>query len=117
MWTVFRQIAAIQDVPEVLAAYEANKRFNADPVMREKIRASEQYDIDRRLDRAGALAEGKAKGRTEEKIENARNFKHLGVPIATIAEATGLSSPLTSLFFPSPPRGRGARKTRLALFA
>jgi hypothetical protein len=29
--------------------------------------------------------------RAEEKIENARNLKRLGVPLTTIAEATGLA--------------------------
>jgi predicted transposase/invertase (TIGR01784 family) len=38
-----------------------------------------------------AKAEGIAEGKIEEKIENARNFKRLGVSIATIAKATGLS--------------------------
>ena len=36
-------------------------------------------------------AEGKAEGRAEEKIENARNFKALGVPSEIIMKATGLS--------------------------
>ena len=37
------------------------------------------------------ITEGRAEGRTEEKIENARNFKMLGVDLATIAKATGLT--------------------------
>jgi predicted transposase/invertase (TIGR01784 family) len=79
--------AMLQDVPEVLSAYDEYKRFTADPVMREKVKARERFLIDQRLDRA----EAKEEGRTERNIENARNFKRLGVPVATIAEATGLS--------------------------
>ena len=44
---------------------------------------------------AKGLAEGKAEGITEGKFEGktetARNLKRLGVPVATIAEATGLT--------------------------
>ena len=47
----------------------------------------------------GSFSEGEMKGRAEgeaigaqkEKIENARNFKKLGVSIETISKATGLS--------------------------
>ena len=35
--------------------------------------------------------EGRAEGRAEEKINTARNLKQLGVPLETIAQATGLS--------------------------
>lgn len=35
--------------------------------------------------------EGRAEGRAEEKIENAKRFKSLGVDIETIAKATGLT--------------------------
>ena len=83
--------AMLQDVPEVLSAYDEYKRFTADPVMREKVKARERFLIDQRLDRAEAFADGEAKGEAKRNIENARNFKRLGVPIATIAEATGLS--------------------------
>jgi hypothetical protein len=77
----------LEDCPPVLAAYEEFKRFSSDPVMREKVRARERFLNDERLKLAGA----KREGRTEEKIENARNLKRLGVPIATIAEGIGLS--------------------------
>ncbi len=40
---------------------------------------------------AKGLKEGAAKGRAEEKTEVARNLKDAGVPVGTIAEATGLS--------------------------
>ena len=41
--------------------------------------------------RAEGKAEGLAEGRQLQNIENARNFKRLGVPAATISQATGLS--------------------------
>jgi len=73
----------LHDTPEVLQAYEEYKRFTADPVMWEKIRARERFEIDQQL----RIGEAKREGLEE----TARNFKRLGVPIATIAEATGLS--------------------------
>jgi len=79
--------AMLQDSPPVMAAYEEFKQFSANPEMRAKVRAREQFLNDQYLDRANAHA----KGRTERNIEVAQNFKRLGVPLATIAEATGLS--------------------------
>lgn len=38
------------------------------------------------------LKQGRAEGRTEERIENARNFKKLGVATDIISQATGLST-------------------------
>ena len=81
----------LQDCPPVLAAYEEFKRFSSDPAMREQVRARERFLNDQRLKVAGAKREGHAEGRAEEKIETAQNFKRLGVALATIAEATGLS--------------------------
>ena len=86
-WEGDKMSAMLQDVPEVQAAYNEYKRFTSDPVIREKLESRERFLIDQHLDRAEAREEG----RTEEKIANARNFKRLGVPAATIAEATGLS--------------------------
>ena len=82
-WEDKKMSVMLQDAPEVQAAYEAYKRFSADPIMREQIRARERFEIDRRLDRAGAKA--------EKAVEVAQNLKRLGVPTATIAEGTGLS--------------------------
>ena len=48
-------------------------------------RAAAVYQIEK------ARAEGKAKGRIEEKIEIARNLLQAGVSIAVIAISTGLS--------------------------
>ena len=72
----------LQDCPPVLAAYEEFKQFSSDKEMREKVRARERFLNDQRLKVAGA--------RREERIAIAQNFKRLGVPLATIAEATGL---------------------------
>jgi predicted transposase/invertase (TIGR01784 family) len=88
----------LQDTPTVLGAYEEFKRFAVDPEMREKVRARERFLIDQRLKLAGARREGEAigeargeaRGKAEEKIATARNLQRLGIPAATIAEATGL---------------------------
>ena len=40
---------------------------------------------------AKGLAEGEAKGKAEEKVLIAKAFKDQGVPVSTIAAATGLS--------------------------
>ena len=87
--------AMLQDVPEVQAAYDEYRRFTADPVMREKVKARERFLIDQRLDRAEALAEGEAKGRMEEKIATARNLKSEGLDPAFIVRMTGL--PLSAI--------------------
>jgi predicted transposase/invertase (TIGR01784 family) len=77
----------LQDSPSVLAAYEEFKQFSASEEMREKVRARERFLNDQYLDRACAYH----KGQREKNIETATNLKRLGVPLATIAEATGLS--------------------------
>ena len=41
--------------------------------------------------KAEGVAEGRVEGKAEGKTETARNLKRLGVPVATIAEATGLT--------------------------
>jgi predicted transposase/invertase (TIGR01784 family) len=79
--------AMLQESPPVLAAYEEYKQLSANEEMREKVRARERFLNDQYLDRACAYH----KGQREINIENATNFKRLGVPLATIAEATGLS--------------------------
>ena len=79
--------AMLEDSPAVLQAYEEFKRFSSDPVMREREKARQRYLDEQQLLVGGAYY----KGREEATIETARNLKRLGVPIATIAEATGLS--------------------------
>jgi len=77
----------LQDAPEVLQADAEYRRFCADPVMRERVRARERFLNDERLKLAGAKREGRA----EKARETAQNLKRLGAPLAMIAEATGLS--------------------------
>jgi predicted transposase/invertase (TIGR01784 family) len=83
--------AILQDVPEVHAAYTEYKRFTADPVMREKIKARERYWTDWHLDRNEAREEGREEGREEERLMLARNLKREGLDSAFIAKMTGLS--------------------------
>lgn len=42
--------------------------------------------------RAEGLAEGEAKGRTNERLAIARNLKNMNLPTADIAKATGLTA-------------------------
>jgi len=87
--------AMLQDVPEVLVAYEEFKRFSSDPEMQEKVRARERFLTDQYLDRANAHAKGRDAGLVEGEMKKAReiaqNLKRLGIPLSTIAETTGLS--------------------------
>ena len=50
-----------------------------------------QISYARECGKAEGLAEGEAKGKTEEKLNIARNMKKAGVDSAIIAECTGLS--------------------------
>ena len=79
--------AMLQDCPPVQAAYEEFNRFRSNPVMREKVKARERFLDEQQLLLGGAFE----KGRAEEKVTTAQNLKRLGIPVATIAEATGLS--------------------------
>jgi predicted transposase/invertase (TIGR01784 family) len=86
-WEENKMSAVLQDVPEVGAAYDEYKRFTADPVMREKVKARQRF-----LDEQQIIQEDvRAEGRVEGKIETARNLLQLGVAVTTIAEATGLT--------------------------
>jgi predicted transposase/invertase (TIGR01784 family) len=94
--------AMLEDTPAVLQAYEEYKRFTADPVMREKVRARERFLIDQRLQIGGArreglkkgeeigIAKGMTKGRAEKARETAGSMKRKGYPVDEIAEITGL---------------------------
>ena len=77
----------LQDCPPVQMAYEEFNRFRTDPEIREIVRARERFLTDQRLKLAGA----KREGRDEKARETALNLLRLGVPVATIAEGTGLS--------------------------
>ena len=78
--------AMLQDSPDVLRAYEEYKRFTADPVMREKVKAHERFLINQKLDRAEAREEG----RTEKARETAAIMKKEGFDTAVIARMTSL---------------------------
>ena len=86
-WEDEKMSTVLQDVPEVQAAYNEYKRFAADPVMREKIKARERYWTDRSLDRGEAREEGESK----KAVEIAQNLKGMGLSPSDIARATGLS--------------------------
>ena len=65
-----------------------------------KMTKEERQDFDRYIDAVmsqndvldTAKMEGRAEGRAEEKLENARNLKSLGVSMEIIMKATGLSA-------------------------
>ena len=67
-----------------------------DNIWYQKNALTTSFDDGMRKGRAEGRAEGEAigleKGKKLEKIETARNLKSLGVPIETIATATGLST-------------------------
>jgi predicted transposase/invertase (TIGR01784 family) len=86
MKTDAEMCAMLQDVPEVLTAYEEYKKFCADPMMREKVRERERFLNAKRLDRAEAEERGETKG----KITIAQNMKREGLDSALIARMTGL---------------------------
>ena len=83
----------LDEQPEALAAYTAYRKLSDDRVLWERIKARERFLKDQWLDHAEAYTEAYDTGRTEVKIETARNLKRLGVPVATIAKGTGLSLP------------------------
>jgi len=80
----------LQDAPEVLQADAEYRRFCADPVMRERVRARERFLNDERLKLAGAKREGRAEGKAEKARETAVAMKRKGYPVADIAELTSL---------------------------
>ena len=90
--------AILQDVPEVRQAYEEFKRFSADPVMQEKVKARERFLIDQHLNRVEAEEAGREKGRAEGIVEGearkaretAIMMKKEGFDTAVIAKMTGL---------------------------
>ena len=75
-----------------------SRRFSSDPAMQEKVKARQRFLDEQQLLIGGAYYEGETKGREKRSIEVAQNLKRLGAPLATIAEATGLSLPEAERF-------------------
>jgi predicted transposase/invertase (TIGR01784 family) len=98
-WEESKMNTMLEDSPAVLQAYEEYKRFSADPVMREKVRALERFQVDQRLKLGTARREGEKKGREEGREEGlavglertARQMKKKGYSVTEITELTGLS--------------------------
>ena len=91
-------ITVAADKPEADASLYAIINANAEK-MEELMRRKEGVILTEKLDahfreKYGAtfIAEGKAEGKTEEKIEIARNMKNEGFDASTISRMTGLSS-------------------------
>ena len=81
----------LQDTPEVLGAYKQYKDFSANPVMREKVRVRQRFLDEKQILLNDAREGGREEGRKEKARETAQNLLRLGIPVGTIAEATGLS--------------------------
>ena len=109
-WFYFlRNLDSFDDIPSILRVPVFERAFATAETSRLSKEERRQYEADLKIyrdnyavmktavdtsreeGRAEGHAEGEAKGRTEGKIETAQNLKRLGVPLATIAEATGLS--------------------------
>jgi predicted transposase/invertase (TIGR01784 family) len=88
--------ALLEDVPEVLTAYEEYRRFSADPVMREKVKARQRFLDEQMIIMNDVWEEGEAKGMVKGEAKKAREtaiaMKTKGYPIADIADITGLPS-------------------------
>ena len=90
----------VQNDPAMEQAWGVIKHLSADEQERAEAEAVEKArrDMVSRLRSAEilghtkGLAEGKAAGLAEGRAEVAQNLLHLGLPIAQIAEATGLST-------------------------
>jgi predicted transposase/invertase (TIGR01784 family) len=73
----------LDDSPEVKEAYDAYRKFTANPVIRKKIMTEERDRNMMRIQLASAKKEGK--------IETARNMKAKGLAVSLIVEVTGLT--------------------------
>lgn len=80
---LLNQYADSQPIHRIL--YSIDKYL--DQISRERTRenAAEKRGLEK------GRAEGLAEGEARERLKNARNLKQLGVPVETIAQATGLS--------------------------
>ena len=106
-----KNMPVLQDRPEVLTHDVFDKIFsiteflNMDEYTRSKIRKNMTTERDFRNQLAYARKEGHQEGREEGRRASAAKFKALGVDIAIISQATGLSEEeiaklqIASLFF------------------
>ena len=93
-------VTATKEDIEFEEAWATYTRLQSDRVLWQKIKARKRFLDEQALlmndAREEGLEEGEAigrtKGRTEEKIETARNMKQEGFDTAVIAKITGLSS-------------------------
>ena len=77
--------------PEIRKAHSLFKKFNNDERLRDKALRREIWQLDYNTGLDEAMQEGIQKGKLEGKIEDAKNFKRLGVTVDIISKATGLS--------------------------
>ena len=78
--------------------------YRPDTILTEKILTEEAYY--RYIENTQAKEEGRAEGRAEQKLDNARNLKQMNVPLDTIAKALNLTK----------KRDRKTLKQNLTLF-
>ena len=88
-----------QGNPIMTKANQVMDIFYLDEQERKQYEAAWEYESDRlsmisESERKGlerGLAEGEARGFHQKALQDARNFKHLGVSVQIIAQATGLT--------------------------
>ena len=69
----------------------AYRKVTEDELEYERREARFKYQLQRNTELYVARNEGLVEGAAREKREIAKNFKHAGIPIAVIAENTGLT--------------------------
>jgi len=77
--------------PEIREAVAAMEVFSKDEAARYEYERQLEYVRVQRGLMKHERQQGREEGREETKLEDARNFKRLGVPVEVIAKATGLS--------------------------
>jgi predicted transposase/invertase (TIGR01784 family) len=85
--------ALLQDQPAVQQAYGKYQQFNRDERLRALDEAHQRFLHDHATDIEEAHDKGIVIGVDRRSIEIAQNMKRLGIPLTTVAEATGLSVP------------------------
>jgi predicted transposase/invertase (TIGR01784 family) len=83
--------AMLQDVPEILSAYEEYRRFTADPILRERAESRKRFLDEQMIIMNDMREEGFAEGETKKARETAQNMQREGLDSAFIAKMTGLS--------------------------